>query len=139
MKTFLISLLALFCLIGGILTYSAYLTRTEKGIVKEISEISDCVYNQKWKDAENKTRKLIENWEKTEKILSMFNDHGDLDEITLAISDMKESVSNQDEEHSYKAIAEIKILLERLKKNEEFSIENVLALSHCSLSCHNML
>lgn len=139
MKTLLISMLVLAVLISGILAYSAYLARVEKAVLEDINAISDCVYSENWKDAENKTKKLIENWEKTEKILSMFNDHGDLDEITLAISDMKESVSNQDEEHSYKAIAEIKILLERLKKNEEFSIENVLALSHCSLSCHNML
>lgn len=139
MKTFLASMLVLVILISGVLTYSSYLIKTEKELMFNIDEISDCVNREDWICADEKTKVLIEKWEKHEVILAMFNDHEDLDEIRLSIGDLKESISHSDVEHTAKAITEFKILLERLRKNESLSLENILGLARYSLSYHSML
>ena len=139
MKTFLVAMLVLTILITGVLTYSSYLMKAEGELISNIDEISDCVNREDWNDADEKTKALIEKWKKHEAILAMFNDHEDLDEIRLSIGDLKESISYNDSEHTTKAITQFKILLERLRKNESLSLENILGLARYSMSYHSML
>lgn len=139
MKTFLVAMLVLAILITGVLTYSSYLIKAEGELISDIEEISDCVNREDWNEADEKTKALIENWKKHEAILAMFNDHEDLDEIRLSIGDLKDSISHSDVEHTEKAITEFKILLERLRKNESLSLENILGLARYNVSYHSML
>ena len=139
MKTFVIALLVLAVLISGMFMYSGYIKRLENDFIKIIDEISELVNKDQWDEAREKNKDLKDFWEKSEKKLSFFNDHGDLDEIRLEIGDLNESISYTDTEHSKKAIEEIRVLFERLVKNESFSLENILGLAHKGLFCHIML
>ncbi len=139
MKTFIIALLVLVILISGMFLYSGYTKRVEQDFTKMIDEISDLVNKSQWEYAKEKINDLKDLWEKSEKKLAIFNDHGDLDEIRLVIGDLGESISFTDAEHSKKAIESIRVLFERLIKNESLSLENILELSHTCSFCHIML
>jgi len=139
MKTFIIALLVLLILISGMFVYSGYIKRVEQDFTKIIDEISDLVSKGQWEYAKKKSNDLNNLWEKSEKKLAIFNDHGDLDEIRLVIGDLEESISFTDTEHSKKAIESIRVLFERLIKNESLSLENILGLAHTGSFCHIML
>ncbi len=139
MKTFIIALLVLVILICGILTYCSYLKIIENDLMTIINSVKAEVYRNNWEKSYQYYEELEDKWSKNEGILAMFNDHGELDEIELVLGDLKESISHQDSEHTLKAIAETKTLLERLRKNESLSLENILGLSPNRLSCHIML
>ena len=139
MKTFLVAMLVLIILIAGILVYSSTLKNIERDLLSDIEDISDSVNREDWVNANKQTKTLTEKWTKHEVILAMFNDHEDLDKIRLSIGNLKESISYKNSEQTKKAITEIKILLERLKKNDSLSLENILGLAQYSLSYHSML
>lgn len=139
MRTFIAALLVLVSLLSGIFIYSGYIKNTEKNLSEIISELSENVTKGQWDESKNGFKKLKSIWGKNEKILAMFNDHEDLDEIRLSIGELGESISYENAEHSKKSIEDIRILLERLVKNESFSFENILGLAHKKVSCHIML
>ena len=139
MKTFIISLVVLGVLLIGINIYSFYLEDAVGEIEKCFVDISDMVYEKEWEKCIKKTEKLLDVWRKNEPILAMFNDHEDVDNIKLSIGELKESVLHKNYEETFKTLAEAKILLERIRKNETLSLENILGLAHFSTRCHNML
>ena len=59
----------------------------------------------------------------------MFNDHEDVDNLKLSINELNKDVLFKDKKHILKTLTETKILLERLKKNETLTLENVLGLA----------
>ncbi len=139
MKTFIIALLVLVVLISGILTYCSYLKTTENDLRASINKIVEAINKNDWKKSYESYISLEKLWDENEGVLAMFNDHEELDEIELALGDLKESIFYEDSEHAQKAITEMKILLERLIKNESLSLGNILKVSHNGLFCHNML
>lgn len=138
MKTFIVALLVLAILLTGIFIYSWYIEKIDHNLTKIISDLEEHISNENWDMSEEELKKLIYTWENNEKILAMFNDHEDLDKIRLAISQLSESIHHEEDEHSQIAIEEIKVLLERLVKNESFDLENILNLSQSERLCHIM-
>lgn len=139
MKTFIISLVVLAILITGVCVYSVYLDKTMSDLQENLECLLDCINKEQWDKCENEINCLSKNWEKNEPILAMFNDHEDIDNINLSVSDLKESIACKDTEHTLKSLKETKILLERIRKNETLSLENILGLAPVGLSCHIML
>lgn len=139
MKTFIISLIVLIILMVGINIYSSYLNNTISDIQEGIDSISSLTYEKEWEKCKEKVETLFDIWDKTEPVLAMFNDHEDVDNIKLSLTELKESVLHENYEHSFNALEETKILLERLSKNENLSLENILGLAHFGIQCHNML
>lgn len=138
MKTFIIALLVLGVMISGIVGYSFYMKNFEEKLLKNVDDISIKINEEDWESSHNEYKKMDRFWNKNKKILAMFNDHGDLDDIELEIVDLNESIVHKDKQHSLKAVDNIKVLLKRLAKNESFSIENILKMSHSYIFCHIM-
>lgn len=138
MKTFVIALLVLVILLTGIFIYSGYIEKIDHNLTKTINNIEEYVSTENWEMSEKELKKLINTWKNDEKILAMFNDHEDLDKIRLAVAQLSESIHHKEDEHSQIAIEEIKVLLERLVKNESFNLENILKLSQQVGLCHIM-
>lgn len=139
MKTFIVALLALVFLVTGIFFYASYLNSAASELERIIETVSVLAYNEQWSECKKETDKLLKKWSENEAVLAMFNDHEDVDSVKLSIGELKESVSHKSKEHTFKSLTEAKILLERLKKNETLSLENILGLAPQGLSCHNML
>ena len=138
MKTFIVALLVLSILLSGIFVYSGYIKNVDTSLTKIINDIEKAVSEEKWEISEKKLIDLSRSWNNYEKTLAMFNDHEDLDKIKLAIGELSECIHYNEDEHAQKAIEDIKILLERLVKNESFDLENILNSSQLDVICHIM-
>jgi|GEM_PF-2801572 len=139
MKTFIVALVVLIALITGISFYSSYLNNTINQIEKDLDNLIKIAKEENWDECSKAVTNLIKKWDKHESILAMFNDHEDVDDVKLALGELKESVRHEDSEHTLKALTEAKTFIERLQKNETLTLENILNLAPFSLSCHNML
>lgn len=139
MKTFITSLVVLAVLLIGINIYSFYLEDTVKNIEECIKDVSETAYKKEWEPCKEKIEELVEVWSKKEPILAMFNDHEDVDNIKMSIGELKESVLHKNYEHTFKSLENVKIMLERIRKNETLTLENILGLAHFGVLCHNML
>ncbi len=139
MKTFTVALTALIIMIVLLSGYSIYIKKVEKEFIKTVDEISELVKKEDWDKVSKDFKKLVGEWDKKEALLSMLNDHEDLDEINLSINDLDKSISHKNKEHALKSLGEIKIKIQRLAENESFNLENILGLAHNRLSCHIML
>lgn len=139
MKTFIISMVVLAILLTGISIYSYYLKGAVNDIYESIAQVSELTYNKDWENCKKSTEKLVNIFDKNEAILAMFNDHEDIDNLKLSIAELKESVLHENYEHTFKSLEETKILIERIEKNENLTLENILGLAHIGTHCHNML
>ena len=139
MKTFLASMAVLLILMVAIGLYSKYLDDSMDDIEKCLKDISYNVNEYNWSECQKKMYLLSDIWKKNEPILAMFNDHEDVDNIKLAIGELNENIFQESYEHTSKSLTETKILLERIRKNETLSLENILKVSHYKVSSHNML
>ncbi len=138
MKTFIIALVVLGILLTGVFMYSDYIKKVDSSLRNVIENIEKNTEKEEWNSAQKELKILNDIWKKDEKILAMFNDHEDLDKIKLEISELSEGIDYKNKEHSQKAIANIRVHLERLVKNESMSFENVLKMSQLIISCHIM-
>ncbi len=139
MRTFLIAIGVLIIFSIVMVSYSVYLIGLEEEFLDLAEKISVKASESNWDDSKKITKEMTDKWNANKGILSVFNDHEDLDRVELALGDLQDNISYKNEEYTQKAISDIKILLKRLKNNESLSIENILGLSHFVLSCHNML
>ena len=139
MKTFVTSMIVLLVLLVGIGIYSIYIDGVMQKIEKCVENISESAYKKEWSICKERIKELLEVWRKNEPVLAMFNDHEDVDNIEIAIGKLKENVLHENYENTFHALTETKILLERIKKNETFTLENVLKATHFGVVGHNML
>ena len=126
-------------LLSGIFAYSEYLDQTTSKLSNKLSLLSETIEKDEWEMSLREISDLAKCWKKNEPILAMFNDHEDVDHIKISISELKIYIEKQNQEEALKTLAEATIYLERIRKNENLSLENVLSLTPVGLSCHIML
>lgn len=129
MKTFISSLVVFVCIVIGVIIYATYLNSIAEDLDKMLDNLSRYTHEENWEMSEIETEKIFKKWSRNEAILAMFNDHEDVDNLKLSINELKKDVSFKDKKHISKTLTETKILLERLKKNETLTLENVLGLA----------
>ena len=132
-------MLVLALLVTGIFVYSEYLDKATSKLSSNLSSISETLKKEQWENCAEKINALTKCWKRNEPILAMFNDHEDVDHIKLSISELKVYIEKRNQEEALKTLEETVIYLERIRKNENLSLENVLSLTPCGLSCHIML
>jgi len=139
LKTFITSMIVLAMLLLGISIYSNYLNNTIQSIEKCVEAINKTACQNEWQKCEEEVKELVGVWDTNESVLAMFNDHEDVDNIKLAIGELKESVLHKNYENTFQALTETKILLDRIRKNETFTLENILKVARFDVVSHNML
>ena len=140
MKTFISSLVVFACIIIGVSIYATYLNNVAEELEKSLEILSKSAHDEDWVKCKKEIDDLSGKWSKNEAILAMFNDHEDVDNLKLSINELKKDVSFKDKKHIFKTLTETKILLERLKKNETLTLENVLGLApkdENNIVCYN--
>lgn len=140
MKTFIISIILSVLMLTGFGIYIFYLSNTTSELNSTVKNISELAKNEDWEECYKETEKLVNIWNKHEKILCSFTDHGDLDEVKRAVSELKESVLFEDGHHTVMSSSVLLVLIDRLTENEMPNIENILCNQAPSdILRHNML
>lgn len=139
MKTFISALLVLTCIIVGVVIYSVYLDKVVTDLDNSLNKSSEYAQSENWDGCKSEIEILLKTWKRNETILAMFNDHQDVDSLKLSVNRLKEDVLFEDKKHFFKTLAETRIILQRLKKNETLTLENVLGLAPRTICGHIML
>ncbi len=126
MKTFFSAIIVLFIFLFGIRIYTDYLTNHVEEFMSYTEDITDAAKASKWTVCDQKINQLISAWQKCETVLSVFTDHKDLDDINRAINELKDSIEFQEQKDSVMYASVLHVLLERVLKNEQLSLENIL-------------
>ena len=140
MKTFISSLFVFVCIVISVIIYATYLGNVAEDLDKMLENLSAYTHNENWEMCEKEIDNILKEWSKNEATLAMFNDHEDVDNLKLSIHELKKDITFKDKKHISKTLTETKILLERLKKNETLTLENVLGLAPKSkniIVCYN--
>lgn len=126
MKTFVISIFVLFFMLFGIGKYIDYVSDITEELDECVCQISNLAKENLWEDCNIYVVKLLATWENSKKILYVFMDHGDIDEIESTIFKLKESAYFQD---THNTVIHASVLLRQIKRIEEDelpSYENIL-------------
>ena len=129
MKTFVAALAVLTTMLLGICLYSNYLTNFVEDITEDITQIQHTATDNRWDACKQKTKELTEKWESHKKALCFFTDHGDLDEVEKGLSELKTSTDFLDEADTIMYASKLYVLLDRLLKNEQPTLENILSVN----------
>lgn len=126
MKTFIASILVMVLMLTGFGIYIYYLTNTTEELVALINTISDLAKDENWEDCNSKVDNLMELWNRHEKVLCSFTDHGDLDEVKRSMNELKESARYNDSQDTVMYSSVLLVLIDRLTENELPTLENIL-------------
>ena len=126
MKTFIASILVMVLMLTGFGVYIYYLTDTTEELVTLVNNVSDLAKDEKWEECNGKVDNLMELWDRHEKILCAFTDHGDLDEVKRSMNELKESARFSDSQDTVMYSSVLLVLIDRLTENELPTLENIL-------------
>ena len=76
---------------------------------------------EKW---QNKSSKIIDDWEKREKLMAVFIDHKLLDNITDSVSTLPVYAKTRNKNDYYAQCSKITTTLNRIKATQTISVEN---------------
>lgn len=126
MKTFIASILVMVLMLTGFGVYIYYLTDITGELVSLINTVSDLAKEENWEECNDKVDNLMELWDRHEKVLCSFTDHGDLDEVKRSMNELKESARYNDPQDTVMYSSVLLVLIDRLTENELPTLENIL-------------
>ena len=129
MKTFIASIVVLITMLFGIGLYAIYLTDVVDGFMGSINQIQKTATEKQWEKCNKNTDELTKKWKTHKKVLCYFTDHGDLDEIEKALSELQTSVRFCNPSDAVMYSAMLHVLMERLMENEMPTLENILMIN----------
>lgn len=126
MKTFIIAILVMVIMLSGFGAYIHYLTNTTGELTSVINSVSNLAKDEDWGACNQRVDNLMEIWNRHEKILCSFTDHGDLDTIKTSMNELKESARYEDSQETVMYASVLLVLIDRLTENEMPTLENIL-------------
>lgn len=126
MKTFIIAILVMVIMLSGFGAYIHYLTNTTGELTSIINSVSNLAKDEDWGACNQRVDNLMEIWNRHEKILCSFTDHGDLDTIKTSMNELKESARYEDAQETVMYASVLLVLIDRLTENEMPTLENIL-------------
>lgn len=123
MKRLIAAAVLLFCVAASYLFGYFYIQKT---CDKANTLLDDCVAAYKTEqNAKNKAEELEKFWGEKEKLLSVFANHSEIDEIELAIYSLKVYSETSDNEIFYEYSGTVKTLLHQLLEDTIPSIHSI--------------
>ena len=90
-----------------------------------LSTLKENLSSEDFEDGKKNIKKLQNNWEKNNKILSLFIEHDELEKVSTKVEVIKENATNGEYENALEDIVEAKYILEHIKDKYNFSLKNI--------------
>ena len=90
-----------------------------------LSTVKESLDSEDFEDGKKNIKKLQNNWEKNNKILSFFIEHDELEKVSTKVEVIKENATNGEYENALEDIVEAKYILEHIKDKYNFSLKNI--------------
>lgn len=90
-----------------------------------LSTLKENLSSEDFEESKKDIKKLQNNWEKNNKILSLFIEHDELEKVSTKVEVIKENATNGEYENALEDIVEAKYILEHIKDKYNFSLKNI--------------
>lgn len=126
MKNLFFALSLFLIMIGAILFSTSFLIKTNDHLVKHIETIKNYVEDDMWNEASKEFDTLFEHWIKESRLIAIFINHNDLDNVTNEIYRLKEYLEVQDNGESVATLGSIYYNFNKIINLEKIRFENIL-------------
>ncbi len=126
MKQIIIMFLCLTIIIGGGIAEIRYLENTSNYLMADINYIDNMIENENYEEALNQIEIVNNNWDNTEMIWNIFLINDELDDITEALTELKEYIKYENEEESRIAVEKLRAYSELVVRRQRILIDNIL-------------
>ena len=126
MKNLFFSLSLFIIMICAILFSTSFLIKTNDHLVEHIDSIKSYVENDMWEEASVEFDTLFEHWIKESKLIAIFINHNDLDNVTNEIYRLKEYIEIHERGESVATLGSIYYYFNKIINLEKIRFENIL-------------
>lgn len=125
MKNLFISIILFFLLNVCILISINYLNKTCKNLITINSQIQSSIKENSWAKAEALTEGFSKEWISHTKMLSVFVDHKEMDEINIEFYKLMKYVSNESTDEASASSNVISFFLNHIMEMEKINPQNI--------------
>lgn len=125
MRIFAAAMALMAAIILGVSAYMAILNTHLDHLEAGITQIEEDVAQDNWPEALATADKLISTWEKSEKWISMFTNHTEINTVSEAFARLRQYIIFEDRKEVLVSTSILHILAEGMSKNESFSLQNL--------------
>lgn len=126
MKNLILSISLFIIMICSILFSTSFLIKTNEHLVEHIDLIKSYVENDMWDDADYEFDILFNHWIKESKLIAIFINHNDLDNVTNEIYRLKEYLEIEERGESVATLGSIYYNFNKIINLEKIRFENIL-------------
>ncbi len=126
MKSFICAIIIFVSIFIGAGYYTHVLAEEVENIENHLADVVSCLEQDDWKNCDQKTKKMMQEWDKTQKWLKAVVNHSEIDLIMQAIYEMKGFIDVKNRNDALVKAEVLKVLLEHIPENEALSIMNIL-------------
>lgn len=125
MKNVIISF-TIFIVILIAMTFSiSYLNKASSNLQKLNDEIEQCIADNQWDKAYNISMDYTEKWEKYTKVVKLFVNHQEIDNIEIELSKLPQYIKQNTKDESLASVHVLKFLVSHISNLEKINIQNI--------------
>lgn len=125
MKNVILSF-AIFIIILIAMSFSiSYLNKVSSNLQKLNDEIEQCITDNKWDKAYNISMDYTERWEKSTKVIKLFVNHQEIDNIEMELSKLPQYLKENTKDESLASVHVLKFLVSHISNMEKVNIQNI--------------
>ncbi|ADY56147.1 hypothetical protein Sgly_1850 [Syntrophobotulus glycolicus DSM 8271] len=124
------SLLAIFLgfvLLISLSVFTFHKLEESYSIIKtDLDQAQEYIAAEKWREAENLTRKIDAYWTETKKWWAILLDHEALDDIEISIKRLETFIETKEKPSSLAELETLKVLVKKVPESECLRLNNIL-------------
>ncbi|MCY6369557.1 DUF4363 family protein [Clostridium ganghwense] len=120
--SFIIFLILIICILFSI----NYLEKTCSHYKNITSSLENTIKDGSWEESYEISIKLLKNWEKDSKVISIFIDHEYIDDMHVELLKLTQYVKYKNKSDSLASLHSIKFLIDDIIDFEKTTIQNIL-------------
>lgn len=125
MRTFIVAILLIVLVLGGLVTYANLLFDTRDAMLQKTEILRLAAQNADWQRAADAAHALKDDWQKTAKKLALLVEHIELDEIMLATARATAYAENREGPELLAEVYSLEELFEHIAAKEALTIYNI--------------
>ncbi len=126
MKNVLISFLIFIAILVSILFSINYLNYSCNSLDKVDSQLESLIEASSWENAYGTSLKLMSDWEGYSKVISIFVNHAEIDNINSELWKLTQYAKFKNRDEAMASVHTIKFYLKHIKEMEKVNLQNIL-------------
>lgn len=125
MKSFAVALGIFILVFIGTGYYTHRLDKEIEHLEIRLLDVQDCITKKDWPNSKNKTKALIDDWEKAQNWLKAIVNHKEMDLIMQTLYELKGYVDVKNKDEALVKAGVLKVFLEHIPANEALTLNNI--------------